>query len=149
MGENNRYFALLALDLLIAGAWLKSGLALRKHRRGALGFAVIAGAVIFAHAAASGYFVGVRMVKDLEVVRHSPNFLMFLSVTLSRLLVYAAEFFYWPFGLSILTKLAGTDESDPEHRPSERRSVILAMVAALLIGGVVQSFYLSTLMNLR
>jgi len=137
MGDNFSYIALLALDLSIAGAWLKSGLAIRKHLRGALGFAVIVGAVILAHSAASGYFVGVRMVKDLDRFRDSPNFLIFLSVTISRLLIYAAEFLYWPFALTVLAKQAGV----------ERRSVMPAMIAALLIGGLGQTLFLSILMH--
>ena len=141
-GPSRRYFALVALDLVIGALWLKLGLALRKHARGAIGFASIAGAVIFTHAITSAIVVGPQLVKSLHRSPEKDYFLM-LAVTGSRFLIYGVEFLFWPWAFLTLFRLA----RDPEGDPTPRRSVLLATIASLLISAVIQFMILATIFD--
>jgi len=132
------YYALVALDLLIAGLWLKCGLALKKHGRGALGFATLGGAVIFSHSIMSAIFVGHELVPVLSRMSSSDSAYFFmLSIAGSRFLIYAIEFLFWPYALMVLLRVAGESEEDPGARRSVRR----AMIAAFLLGGLFHCVY--------
>src|SRR6185436_4678872 len=84
---SGRYFAMVALDLVVGAIWLKCGLALRKHGRGAIGFAAIGGAILLAHAVTSGIVIGREILRDLSRPHHADYFL-FLAVAGSRFLIY-------------------------------------------------------------
>jgi hypothetical protein len=60
---DEKYFAVAAMDLLMAVSWLTSGLALRKRSFGALGFATVVGGLLLAHGATSGIFFGRMILK--------------------------------------------------------------------------------------
>ena len=141
-GPKIAYYALAALDLLIAGIWLKCGLALKKNGRRALGFTTIAGAVIFSHSITSAIFVGQELLRGFSH-RSSPDstYFIMLSITGSRFLIYAIEFLFWPYALMVLLRVAGESEEDP----GARRSVRLAMIAALLLGGLFHCIYFAGL----
>src|SRR6185503_4419843 len=129
---DGEYLALLAMDLVIAGLWLKSGLSLRKHSEEAIRFVSIAGAVIFAHGGASGYFFGRELLRFSGNILREPQILAFIG---SRFLIYAIEFAYWPFALIRLSNLASAKGRRPE--------VVIIAAWSFVIAAVAQSIVLS------
>lgn len=137
------YYFLVVLDLLIAGLWLKSGLALRKHGRGALGFAALVGALIFAHSITSAIFFAREISRIGLPRRDTSEFFIILAFLGSRSLIYVAEFLFCPYALYQLVKLA--DEPDAASNP--RRSVVLAIIVTFPVAVGLHCIYLSVVFS--
>lgn len=137
------YYLLVVLDLAIAGLWLKSGLALRKHGRGALGFAAFVGSVIFAHSITSAIYFARELTRIGLPRRDSSEFFIILAFLGSRYLIYVAEFLFWQYALYQLVKVA----DEPEAPSNPRRSVILAILATFLVATPLHCVYLSVVFS--
>jgi hypothetical protein len=137
------YYLLVLLDLVVGGLWLKSGLALRKHGRGAVRFAAFMGAVIFAHSLTSAIFFAREISRIGLPSRDSSEFFILLAFLGSRYLIYVAEFLFWPYALYHLVKMA--DEPDAASNP--RRSVILAIIVTFLVAVTLHCIFLATVFD--
>jgi hypothetical protein len=142
-GPRNVYYLLVIFDLIIGGLWLQSGMLMRKHGRGALGFATFVGAVLFAHSITSAIFFAREIARIGIPRRDSSDFFVILAFLGSRYLIYVAEFLFCPYALYQLVQLA----DEPDAVSNSRRYTILALVSTFIVAVVLHCIFLATVFD--